>query len=181
MKKTLLFVFAALLICVSVCFAQETAESINITTFLDVSSLGMSYDDLMAKFQDHYDSYHCEYSTEDNVLSCTTELESETHASQYLFLEDSLYGEVCSVAVLSEGYTKEGAIDLIRSTYNLEDFEPCDNAWLDNFVETTYTNVGYYTYAAPNVYLAMGSGDIIDNEPAMVFMALFDRELIDSL
>ncbi len=187
MKKTILFVLAAMLLIVSSAFAQ-TAEEEAIT--FDPTTFGMlnSWGDTSESIEDMLSSLEnleCETGEEDNykVLVCYYTDEVESDAYTYTFVDDAL--RHMGVIIMSndvESLDLETIAQTLIDAYELSSIEAYDvtGTGIDEDMEAYGLGEDDYSAGATDdVIVAFGAAVDEESEAPIVIMDLYDRQYIE--
>jgi hypothetical protein len=187
MKKTILFVLAAMLLVVSSAFAQTTDEAVKFdaTTFYYLNNWGdasKSVEDMLNSL----DGIECESFDEDNakVIVGYYEDDTEIDVYTYTFYEDALRS--MSVLIMSED-TDSLDLETIAQTlidaYDLTSIESYDTfyAGIDEAMEDYGFEDGEYSAGATDDTIAVFAATVDDDyESPMVLLQFFDRQYFES-
>ena len=187
MKKTILFVLAAMLLVVSSAFAQTTDDTITFgpTTFYYLNNWGdssKSVEDMLNSL----DGIECETAEEDGnkYITCYYEDEAETDYYQYTFVEDAL--RYMGVAILSndaDALDLQTIVQTLIDAYDLSSIEAFETfgTGIDEDMEDYGFEEGEYSAGATDdVIVAFGATGDDEYETPCVVLDFYDRQYLES-
>ena len=189
MKKTILFVLAAMLLVVSSAFAQTTEEeaiTFDPTTFGYLSTWGdasKSVEDMLNSLE----NIECESTDEEDgykAITCYYADDLETDVYTYSFIDDAL--REMSVAIVSndaESLSLETIAQTLIDAYGLSSIEAYDvfGTGVDEIMEGYGFEEGEYSAgSADGVVVAFGATVDDEYEAPIVVLEFFDSQLFES-
>ena len=187
MKKTILFVLAAMLLVVSSAFAQTTDEiTFDPTTFATLSTWGdtsKSVEDMVNSLE----NLECESTDEEDgnkYITCYYEDEAETDYYQYTFVEDAL--RYMGVAILSndaDALDLQTIVQTLIDAYDLSSIEAFETfgTGIDEDMEDYGFEEGEYSAGATDdVIVAFGATGDDEYETPCVVLDFYDRQYLES-
>ena len=189
MKKTILFVLAAMLLVVSSAFAQTTEEeaiTFDPTTFGYLSTWGDS-SKTVEDMLNSLDGIECESTDEEDgykEVSCYYVDDTESDIYTYSFIEDALCR--MSIAIVSndaDTLSLETIAQTLIDAYGLSSIEAYDvfGTGIDEIMESYGFEEGEYSAgAADGVIVAFGATVDDEYEAPIVALEFFDSRLFES-
>ena len=186
MKKTILFVLAAMLLVVSSAFAQTTDEiTFDPTTFATLSTWGdtsKSVEDMVNSLE----NLECEASDEEDgykSITCYYYDELEMDVYTYTFLDDALrHASVLIMSGDSESLDLETIAQTLIDAYDLTSIESYDafGTGIDEIMESyDFDDDEYSAGATDDTIVAFGATVDDDYEVPMVLLQFFDRSVFE--
>lgn len=189
MKKTILFVLAAMLLVVSSAFAQTTEEeaiTFDPTTFGYLSTWGDS-SKTVEDMLNSLDGIECESTDEEDgykEVSCYYVDDTESDIYTYSFIDDALCR--MSIAIVSndaDTLSLETIAQTLIDAYGLSSIEAYDvfGTGIDEIMESYGFEEGEYSAgAADGVIVAFGATVDDEYEAPIVVLEFFDSRLFES-
>ena len=187
MKKTILFVLAAMLLVVSSAFAQTTDEiTFDPTTFATLSTWGdtsKSVEDMVNSLE----NLECESTDEEDGykdIACYYADDAESDIYTYSFIDDALCR--MSIAIVSndaDTLSLETIAQTLIDAYGLSSIEAYDvfGTGIDEIMESYGFEEGEYSAgAADGVIVAFGATVDDEYETPIVVLEFFDSQLFES-
>ena len=188
MKKTILFVLAAMLLVVSSAFAQTTEEeavTFDPTTFGMLNNWGDSSKSV-SDMLNSLENLECEASDEEDgykSITCYYYDELEMDVYTYTFLDDALrHASVLIMSGDSESLDLETIAQTLIDAYDLTSIESYDafGTGIDEIMESyDFDDDEYSAGATDDTIVAFGATVDDDYEVPMVLLQFFDRSVFE--
>ena len=179
MKKTIILIFALLLIVSSAVCAQDidTAVSeLNATTLRKIFKWGDSFDDIN-KMLSRYD---LEIDADKETMIIYAEPMDEDKAEVYSFYFDDETGDLymadCYI-VMPENIAMADVIQILNDAYHLTDLEKYSDELLELYISDFD---GGNFFADKDTIIAVAFSEETDEEYAAAYLAFFDRQYMES-
>ena len=188
MKKTILFVLAAMLLVVSSAFAQTTEEeavTFDPTTFGMLNNWGDSSKSV-SDMLNSLENLECEASDEEDgykSITCYYYDDLEMDVYTYTFLDDALrHASVLIMSGDSESLDLETIAQTLIDAYDLTSIESYDafGTGIDEIMESyDFDDDEYSAGATDDTIVAFGATVDDDYEVPMVLLQFFDRSVFE--
>lgn len=180
MKKALLIVLAALLICVSAVCAQEETVELNPLTVGELFTWGDKAEDVY-DFLNSFDGGDITVDVDENgngLIQAVFNLGDEIDLYGFYFTTDTEeLWEVESFLTFTDAYDPDQVLGLIVDTYGLEDAEEYDDAVLADYAaDYDYSRI----VAGDDTIAIYGGSAPTDDAAAIVFITMVDRAYWES-
>ena len=180
MKKALLIVLVALLICVSAVFAQEETVELNPLTVGELFTWGDKAEDVY-NFLSNFDGGEITIDTDENgngLIQAVYNLGEEIDLYGFYFTPDAEeLWEVETFLTFTDTYDPDQVLGLIVDTYGLEDAEE----YADDVLADYAADYDYSRIVAGDATIAIYGGSApTDDSAAIVFVTMVDREYWES-